>query len=131
MEVVTDEAPSRGPLSGLAAALDRLQTTHLLVLAVDLPLMTAEHLRKLRALARPGCGVVPRNGDFFEPLCAVYPIEARGEARLALAGKDVSMQEFVRNLLGQSRMELYLVSANERSLYRNVNTPEDLAAAGL
>jgi molybdenum cofactor guanylyltransferase len=131
VEVITDKAPSRGPLSGLGAALDRLLTTHLLVLAVDLPRMTAEHLRKLCALARPGCGVVPRNGDYFEPLCAVYPVEARGDARLALAGKDVSMQAFVRNLLGQSRMKLYPVPANESSLYCNVNTPEDLAAAGI
>ncbi|MGC9944666.1 MAG: NTP transferase domain-containing protein, partial [Verrucomicrobiota bacterium] len=34
MEVVLDKAPSRGPLSGVAAALCRLRTSHLLVLAV-------------------------------------------------------------------------------------------------
>src|SRR5437867_2135004 len=37
IETVLDEPPSRGPLSGLAAALKIIQTTHLLALAIDLP----------------------------------------------------------------------------------------------
>ena len=37
---VADIPPSRGPLSGLAAALERMRTTHLLALAIDMPWMT-------------------------------------------------------------------------------------------
>src|SRR5262245_41494556 len=42
--VVLDEPPSCGPVSGLLAAFACLSTSHLLVLAVDLPNMTSEHL---------------------------------------------------------------------------------------
>src|SRR5271157_815455 len=59
VEVVVDKTPSRGPLSGVAAALCHLQTSHLLVLAIDLPQMTTEHLRKLWGLSQPGTGVIP------------------------------------------------------------------------
>jgi len=42
IEAVLDDPPSRGPLSGLAAALRRLRTSHLLALAIDLPRMRAD-----------------------------------------------------------------------------------------
>src|SRR5918996_2302231 len=44
---VQDEPPSRGPLSGLTATLARIQSEHLLVLAIDMPFMIEDHLRHL------------------------------------------------------------------------------------
>ena len=38
--LVTDDSPSRGPLSGLAASLARMRSAHLLALAIDMPFMT-------------------------------------------------------------------------------------------
>src|SRR5690349_1598792 len=39
VQFVADVPPSRGPLSGLAASLAGLRTTHLLALAIDMPFM--------------------------------------------------------------------------------------------
>src|SRR5215472_10397984 len=39
-DLALDEPPSRGPLSGLAVSLEKIRTTHLLILAVDMPKMT-------------------------------------------------------------------------------------------
>src|SRR5204862_64335 len=85
------ETPS-GPLSGLTAGLERLRTSHLLVLAIDLPNVSVGYLRKLCGLACRGRGVIPVNGDRYEPLCAVYPRRAAAAAREALASGDVSLQ---------------------------------------
>jgi molybdopterin-guanine dinucleotide biosynthesis protein A len=126
IQVVVDREPSRGPLSGVAAALRLLRTSHLLVLAVDLPHMSAEHLRKLSGLARQGCGVVPSHGDFLEPLCAIYPAEALTAAEAALNGSDVSLQSFARKLLHVSQSRVHDLTPRERSLYFNMNTPADL-----
>lgn len=125
VEVVMDQPSSRGPLSGLAARLSRLQTSHLLVLAIDLPRVSKEHLRKVWALARPGSGVIPRNDDYIEPLCAVYPAEAASIAQKALKSRDASLQHFARTLLGQSRAQVYTLTQAERSLYLNLNSPSD------
>ena len=130
VEFVPDAPPSRGPLSGIAAALQRLSTSHLLVLAIDLPRITPEHLRKLRALARPDCGVIPRRGDLFEPLCALYPAEAASVAQTALAGGDVSLQHFAKVLLGRNQLQIHPLSPAEEPLYRNANTPADLRDSG-
>jgi molybdenum cofactor guanylyltransferase len=126
IEVVLDEPPSRGPLSGLAAGLGRLQTSHLLVLGIDLPQVSVGHLHKLWALARPGSGVIPLNEAYFEPLCAVYPVEAAAIAQQALKSSDVSLQHFAKTLVSRSRAQAYALNLGERSLYLNLNTPADL-----
>jgi molybdopterin-guanine dinucleotide biosynthesis protein A len=115
-------------LSGVAAGLHRLQTSHLLVLAIDLPRMTAEHLGKLWGLARPGTGVIPLHGDHFEPLCAIYPAEAVVAAEKALENHDASLQHFAQNLLRKSQAQFYDLPSGERPLYLNMNTPSDLPA---
>jgi molybdopterin-guanine dinucleotide biosynthesis protein A len=126
IEIVLDEPPSRGPLSGLSAALKDLQTTHLLTLAVDLPQMTTEYLRKLWSLAQPGVGVIPQSGKYFEPLCAIYPIEATTMAANALASGELSLQSLAQNLLEQNHARIYPVSEAERRFYYNANSPADL-----
>ena len=126
IEAVLDEPPSRGPLSGLAAGLRRLQTSHLLVLAIDLPRVSVGHLRKLWGLAEPGKAVIPLNADYFEPLCAVYPAEASPIAQHALSAGDFSLQHLASTLLSASLGRAYAVPPEERPLYLNLNRPADL-----
>ncbi len=87
-ELLLDGPPSRGPLSGLTRALERMQTSHLVVLAVDMPFMTSEQMGTLWDLATLGCGVLPMIGDRAEPLAAIYPREASGDFLAALAGDE-------------------------------------------
>src|ERR1051325_7089337 len=47
VEFVADAQPSRGPLSGISAALSLVTNDHLLALAVDMPFMTENYLRSL------------------------------------------------------------------------------------
>jgi len=131
IKFVADSPPSRGPLSGLAAGLDRLKTTHLLVLAIDLPRMCVEHLRRLWTSARPGMGVIPWQHDYFEPLCAIYPAEAAPLARERLMHSDASLQRLAHELLQESLVDKYVLSPEEAGFYLNVNRPSDLPASAL
>lgn len=121
-----DKPPLWGPLSGVVAGLRQLKSSHLIVLAIDLRQMTPEHLRKLWGSARPGTGVIPFHGDYFEPLCAIYPAEALVAAETALRSGDVSLQHFAQNLLRKSQAQVYELASEERPLYLNMNTPSDL-----
>jgi molybdopterin-guanine dinucleotide biosynthesis protein A len=123
VEVILDESPSRGPLSGIAAALARLRTSHLLSLAVDMPQMTAAHLRKLWSCTESGRGVVPANENWFEPLCAIYPAESSDAARHALSQGQLSLQNFAQNLSQRNWITRYEILASEKDLYRNHNEP--------
>src|SRR4030095_3177824 len=57
--LAADDPPSRGPLSGLAAALARMRAKHLLALAIDMPFMTEKYLKFLCGQIEPGRGVLP------------------------------------------------------------------------
>lgn len=125
-KLVLDEPPSRGPLSGLALALDRMRTTHLLALAVDLPLMTAPHLQFLCRLVTEARGVLPMIGERAEPLAAIYPREVAAEFSAALSGTDYSLQRLSRNLVQAGKLLRYEIPEQQHLLYRNVNAPSDL-----
>lgn len=126
IEVVLDESPSRGPLSGLAAALGKMQTTHLLALAIDLPEMTAGHLLKLWSQASPEVGVFPKWGDHYEPLAAIYPASAKLIAERALAAGRLSLQSLIENILERKHGCIHPIEEQDRRLYRNINSPDDL-----
>ena len=125
-ELLLDDPPARGPLSGLTKALTLMQTSHLVVLAVDMPFVTREQLQLLCNEATEGCGVVPVVGERAEPLAAVYPREAAPEFIAALAGTDFSMQPLVRKLAAAGTIRMLPVAAGEERLYRSINTPADL-----
>src|SRR5436853_6332429 len=57
MQFVSDDPPSRGPLSGLTAALAQVQTGHLLALAIDMPLMSVGFLGAIGNEMEHGWGV--------------------------------------------------------------------------
>src|SRR5436190_7638003 len=68
VQFVADDPPSRGPLSGLAASLAKMNTAHLLALAVDMPFMTEQYMKFLCAQIKPGIGVLPKIDSRAEPL---------------------------------------------------------------
>jgi len=122
-ELLLDDPPSRGPLSGLTKALAAMRTTHLIALAVDMPFMTSEQLAILRELAAESRGVVPVIGERAEPLAAIYPAEAAVDFANALAGTDFSLQPVIRNLAAEEKVRLLAVPAQDEGLYRSVNEP--------
>jgi len=125
---VSDIPPSRGPLSGLAASLDRMCGTHLLALAVDMPLMSGKYLRHLCDKIEPYVGVVPRIHGCAEPLAAIYPREAAIEFQGALAGPDFSLQTVTRLLVESGKLREISITGEERKLFLNVNELADFAA---
>jgi molybdopterin-guanine dinucleotide biosynthesis protein A len=128
VELLLDEPPSRGPLSGLTKALAVMRTTHLVVLAVDMPFVTIEEIRGLMRLAGPGRGVVPVIGERAEPLAAVYPAEVAEKFQAALTGPDFSLQRIVRRLGETDRVQLLRVPEASEELYRSLNEPADFNA---
>jgi molybdopterin-guanine dinucleotide biosynthesis protein A len=125
IEFVPDVQPSSGPLSGIAAALSRITSDYLMVLAIDTPFITEEYLRGLCARAQPGCGVVPMIESRAEPLAALYPRDASADFEVALAGSDFSLQPLIRKLIALGTLRPIDVSPDDLALFRNLNEPKD------
>jgi molybdopterin-guanine dinucleotide biosynthesis protein A len=126
VDLVLDVIPSRGPLSGLAAALACMETEHLLALAVDMPFMTTEHLRLLCDLATDGVGVIPMIDGDAEPLGAIYPNESRAVFLEALESNNFSLQPIVGKLVALNMLRVMPVSGSACRLYQSINEPGDL-----
>jgi molybdopterin-guanine dinucleotide biosynthesis protein A len=123
---VADVPPSHGPLSGLDASMNRMSTTHLLALAIDMPWMSNTYLGFLCAQIEAGCGVLPKIGDRAEPLAAIYPREAAIETGRALAGADFSLQSLARHLVAAGKLRVIPVTEQQEKFFRNVNELADL-----
>lgn len=126
LTVIEDEVAQAGPLGGLVSTLRQSEHPLLLVLAVDLPAMTSEFLQTLRASVDGLIGVVPRIGERYEPLVAVYPVGALALAEECLARNDRSMQAFVLQAIAKNLVQARPVAMEQWPLFFNVNTPADL-----
>lgn len=129
IEFVADIPPARGPLSGLAASLERVTTSHLLALAIDMPRMNNKYLEFLCDQIESGRGVVPKIGDRAEPLPAIYPREAVIDCNHALTGTDFSLQSLARDLVAAGKLQEVSVAESDKKLFLNVNVPSELPSA--
>ena len=112
----------RHPLAGVVEALRQADGRAVVVLACDLPFVTADLVRELAGADAGGAvAVVARTADRgLQPLCARY----EPEALEALAGFDPSGRA-----VAQVRALAPAVLDVDAALLRNVNSAEDLAAA--
>lgn len=126
--VVADIFSGCGPLGGIHAALMHSPAELNLMLAVDMPFVSAELLALLFAAAENTNAVitVPRTSKGFQPLCAVYRRDFCTAAEQALrAGKykiDAAFRGVAIRIIEGG--ELAAGGFSERSFF-NVNTPQD------
>jgi molybdenum cofactor guanylyltransferase len=117
-----EEDEPQHPLTGVVRALRSARSDAVVVVAGDMPFVTAELLRALaRAGARGAPAVVPRAAGGLQPLCARYEVAAL--PALARFDPDVPMREAVAAL--QPR----ILEWPEDEPFFNVNRPEDLLHA--
>ena len=124
---IADQQPACGPLGGIAAALSRIATDHLLVLAIDVPFIRESYLLELCQRIKAGQGVVPTIENRAEPLVAIYPRESAFEFNRALSGRDFSLQSLIRKLVALSKLCPVVVLPEELPLFRNLNEPRDVS----
>jgi len=124
--VIPDAIPGCGPLGGLLTALRSTAADWNLIVACDMPHLTAPFLVRLFEAAaegsNPDCVVAESEGR-RHPLCAVYHRRVLPAAESAINRKLFKMHDFIATL----RTEAWPVL--DPALLRNVNTPADWEAA--
>jgi molybdopterin-guanine dinucleotide biosynthesis protein A len=123
--VIPDAIPGCGPLGGLLTALRSTSADWNLIVACDMPHLTAAFLDELfdaAEAADPDCVVAESEGR-QHPLCAVYHRRVLPAAEAAIDRKLFKMHDFIASL----RTEAWPVL--DPAVLRNVNTPADWEAA--
>lgn len=124
--VLLDGIPDGGPMAGILAGLVAASTSHLLVLAVDMPFMRPELLANLVELSADSTGVVPRIGSSVEPLAAVYPIDAAVVAERMFRLRLRSVRCFAENCLRRGHVKFHQIDEPDWPCFINCNSPVDL-----
>lgn len=125
-----DVFPDSGPLAGILAALNFSGNGPVVALAVDLPRMTSDYLQGLLNDAGEHQGIVPLSAKGYEPLSAVYPVEAAMAAESRLQSGRRDLQGWVSELARCDLIRSRNVEANDTILFQNWNHPEDLKGEG-
>jgi molybdopterin-guanine dinucleotide biosynthesis protein A len=123
LPTLEDAVEGRGPLAGICSALAATAAPWNLVVACDMPALTAEFLVEIleRAESCGGDSLIPvSSSGRLEPLCAAYHREALPRLGEALARGVLALRDAVPG----PRTVLWRVS--HLSCLANLNTPEDL-----
>lgn len=134
-----DPVSGRGPLAGIEVGLELLgaRASAAFVSATDTPFLEPALVRRLAALLEePFDAVVPFQNGHAEPLCAVYACSLLAEIQALLAADRLAAHLLARRSRTRHAdtavlLEDPLLRAADPELrsLRNVNTPEDYAAA--
>ncbi|HXN63828.1 MAG TPA: molybdenum cofactor guanylyltransferase [Candidatus Acidoferrales bacterium] len=135
LPVAADSWPGEGPLGGMVTALDAARAPWCVIVACDLPFLTADWLRFLCERAT-GLGeesdvdaIVPESTRGLEPLCAVYRKACAKPLRAAFERGIRKVTDALAELKLERIAETeWRAFSPDGSLFRNINTPEDYDA---
>ena len=134
--VIADAIAGAGALGGLYSALLDARHDRVLILACDLPFVTAALLERLVAesdapeqLDAGIDAVVPRSGRGLEPLCALYRRRCAQAARARIERGELRVAGLLADLRVRELGPEALAAYDTGSLFENVNTPHDHARA--
>lgn len=122
--VVPDGLPGAGPLAAVATGLawaQRRGHASLLVIACDMPNLTAPLLASLAASLGDNECCVAESSHGIEPLCALYSIGCTPVFDRLVGEGQRSMRA------GIAALRSHLVPIDDDNLVLNVNSPPDLA----
>lgn len=123
---IVDRQPGIGPIAGISAALLEHPKAAWLVLACDLPFLTAETLQNLIAHRDPqkiATAYRSTHDGLPEPLCAIWEPAAREPVLASIASGKQCPRKFLVNA------DAALLELPERQALDNVNTREEFGAA--
>jgi molybdopterin-guanine dinucleotide biosynthesis protein A len=128
---VVDLRPGTGALGGIYTAIVTSPAPQTLIVACDMPFLTAEFLAHLANRGRDVDLAVPRTARGYEPLCASYgracaPLIRRRLDALRLKAADLVHADLRVRELGPDDLAAF---DPDGLLFLNVNTPGDYAYA--
>ena len=128
--VVTDRMAGAGSLGGLYTALVEAPTEQVLVIACDMPFLTAPFLARLAERGEGVDAAVPRDERGRHPLCASYDRRIAGHLKARIDRGELRVGDALTGLLVRELGpdELGPFDPDGRLLL-NVNTPADYERA--
>lgn len=130
--VLLDESSDLGPIAGITAALKVIHSPLLLVLAVDMPYITAVFLKQILSDCHNGMGAVPISGKNMEPLAAFYPKSASSLVHQLMADASPSAtpgpRDFAKRCVDSGLARFFTLQSHQIDFFKSLNSPADLSS---
>jgi molybdopterin-guanine dinucleotide biosynthesis protein A len=131
--VIPDLMPGTGPLGGVYTAIQATNSKRTLVLACDMPFLTASFLSYLIEIGEETDIAIPRTVRGYEPLCATYSRRCAGVLRHRIDARRLKISD---TLAGAATLTVREIGPDEiapydrqHRIFCNVNTPDEYARA--
>lgn len=121
--VIADRIPGQGPLMGLASCLEAATTDTIFLTGCDIPTMDIPTLHAMLATLENHDAVIPVTADGRHPLFAFYRRTILPTIQATLADGKRRMEDLLQ------RLNVATFPLADNTWFRNLNTPEDYAAA--
>jgi molybdopterin-guanine dinucleotide biosynthesis protein A len=126
---IEDIVPGCGPLGGLHAALTESAGEPTVVVAGDMPFISAALLESLAALTKDADAVVPHTERGYHPLCAAYTRACLGPIARRLANGQLKLIDLLADVRTRIVAPEELDGFGDRHrLMANINTPAEYDA---
>jgi molybdopterin-guanine dinucleotide biosynthesis protein A len=128
--VVTDASAKRGPLTGIYTGLLHSTDEYNIVVACDMPFLNSSLLSYMASLAEDYDVVVPKVGEYIEPLHAIY----RKQLLPVIEKRIQCDARQIRGVFSEVRVRYVTESEIDRfdpgrRSFKNLNTPEEYKEA--
>jgi len=128
--VITDACSKRGPLTGIYSGLLHSRDEYNVVVACDMPFLNPRLLSYMTGLAGEYDAILPKIGDFIEPLHAVY----RRGLLLVIEDHIKKEQQRIQDIFTELRVRYVTEKEIDRfdplrRSFINLNTPEEYKEA--
>lgn len=125
--VFPDIVPGQGPLGGIYTGLVKSETFHNLIVACDMPFISAELLRYLANRIDAYDITIARYKNRFQPLCAFYSKNCIQAIKQQLQQGNLKIRDVFKQLRVNviTEDEIDQLKLNEQA-FTNINTPEDI-----
>ena len=122
-QLIPEKVRHQGPLRGFAVGLQYVKQDWVLLLACDLPLLTASVVKQwcqyLPTVSSSAIALLPSSSKGWEPLCGFYRRSCLSSLKTYLEGGGKSFQSWLSNHTVQE------LPVSDRQVLFNCNTPEE------
>lgn len=119
VKVIGDVIGEKGPMGGIYTALQDAGAD-VLILAADVPFLSAPVIRQLLENREAHHITVIRHNGRVQPLCGVYPVACEQEVASRIRSSALKMMDLLEGFPTQ-----YIDINGQTNIFHNINTPAD------
>ncbi len=127
--VIPDQIAGQGPLGALYSCLTAARNPDILIVATDMPFITAAALAKLRQEHSGFDVVIPKSPDGMQPLAALYNQRCLEPIRRQLQKNNFKIRSFFPEVRVKVINCLDFPQIYHKHIFLNINSPADLRKA--